>query len=74
MLEMTSKRLDRGWSKSELGRRAKMTAADIGKIESRRLVPYESQLKKIAKALGVPPASAQRLLKNGRELRNPSVA
>jgi ribosome-binding protein aMBF1 (putative translation factor) len=39
-----------------------MTAADVGKIEARRLVPYPSQLRKIAKALGVPVAEAPQLL------------
>jgi transcriptional regulator with XRE-family HTH domain len=54
MLRITRERLFRGWSKSELARRATMTASDIGKIESERLVPYESQLMKIARAFGMP--------------------
>jgi ribosome-binding protein aMBF1 (putative translation factor) len=30
-----------------------MSAADVGKIEAGRVVPYESQLRKLAKALGL---------------------
>lgn len=53
MLELTRKRTARGWSKSELARRSRMTSSEVGKIESGRLLPYPSQLRKLAKALGV---------------------
>ena len=43
----------RGWSKSELARQAQMAPGDVGKIESGRLLPYPSQLQKLAEALGV---------------------
>ncbi len=62
MLSVTRLREARGWSRSELARRAKMTAADVGKIEAGRLRPYDSQLRKLARALGVPPVDASRLL------------
>jgi hypothetical protein len=39
-----------------------MAAGDVGKIEAGRLQPYESQLQKIARALGVPAANAETLL------------
>jgi transcriptional regulator with XRE-family HTH domain len=45
-------RLEKGWSLNELARKSKMANGDIGKIESGRLVPYDSQLEKIAKAFG----------------------
>jgi len=62
MLNLTRLREARGWSRSELARRAKMTAADVGKIEAGRLRPYDSQLRKLARALGVPPRDANCLL------------
>lgn len=45
----------RGWSQAELSRRANMNASTIGQIENGRLIPYEVQIRKIAKALGVSP-------------------
>lgn len=49
---LTQKREDKGWSRSELARRAIMSAASVGQIENGRLLPYDSQLEKIARALG----------------------
>ncbi len=46
-------REQRRWTRAELARRAAMSAADVGKIEAGRVVPYESQLRKLAKALGL---------------------
>ena len=43
----------RGWSRARLAREAEMSASDVGKIEAGRLVPYESQARKLASALGV---------------------
>lgn len=54
MLLLTHKRLDKRWSKNELARKARMSAGDVGKIENGRIKPYDSQLRKIAKALGYP--------------------
>lgn len=45
-------RFSKGITKSELARRANMQASVIGWIESGRFIPYESQLNKIAAALG----------------------
>ena len=61
-LALSALREARGWTRAELARRAHMTAGDVGKIEAGRLVPYESQLKKLARALGTPTADARRLL------------
>lgn len=59
---LTKKRNELGWSKGELARRANMTPADVGKIESGRLLPYPSQLVKLAGALGVAPEAALGLM------------
>jgi ribosome-binding protein aMBF1 (putative translation factor) len=61
MRRLTKERELKGWSRSELARRARMTPADVGKIEAGRLAPYDSQLRKLARALGIP-GSAARLL------------
>lgn len=45
-------RVAHGFSRSELARRARMDASDVGKIERGIMRPYPGQLKKIAKALG----------------------
>ena len=60
---LTLLRTERGWTKAELARRARMSAADIGKIESGRAIPYDSQLIKLARALGVNQAERRQLLK-----------
>ncbi len=62
MLVLTNLRRARRWSRAELARRARMAAADVGKIEAERLVPYPSQLKKLARALGLPSTDALRLV------------
>lgn len=51
MYVLTREREARGWSKSELARRAQMSNSTVGAIESGRLTPYESQLRKLADAL-----------------------
>lgn len=43
----------RGWSQAELARRARLHPADISRIESGRLVPYDRQRRRLARALGV---------------------
>jgi transcriptional regulator with XRE-family HTH domain len=43
----------RGWTKAELARRARMNQVTVGQIEAGRLVPYASQIKKLARALGL---------------------
>lgn len=62
MKKLTELRQARGWSKAELARRARLAEGYVGKIESGRLVPYETQLRRIARALGVPVAKATTLL------------
>lgn len=58
MYRLTMERERRGWSRAELGRRANIHPADIGKFESGRLVPYPSQQSRLAQAIGI---SAEKL-------------
>ena len=62
MLRIEFERQRREWSRAELARRARMAASDVGKIEAGRLVPYASQLAKLARALGPAIGEAERLL------------
>lgn len=43
----------RGWSRSELSRRASLNAVTVGWVEDGRFQPYEIQLQRLAEALGV---------------------
>lgn len=63
MNSLKLKRIEMNWSQSELARRANMSHSDINKIESGRLIPYDSQLIKIAEALGYPVKNRDDLLK-----------
>ena len=62
MKKLTQLRQARGWSKAELARRARLAEGHVGKIESGRLVPYEAQLRRLARVLDVPVAEAAALL------------
>lgn len=53
MKQITRLRLNKGWSKSELARRATIHPSQVGLIESGRFQPYDSQLAKLATALNV---------------------
>ena len=53
MYKITFHRGRLGWSKNKLARVTRLTPGDVGKIESGRLIPYPSQIKKIADAFGV---------------------
>ena len=44
-------RVERGMTKTDLSRAAKIQQNVIGWVESRRFTPYDSQLRKIAAAL-----------------------
>jgi len=56
MLQLTAERTRRGWSKAELARRARLDQGMISKIEAGRVRPYDVELVRLAKALGVPAA------------------
>jgi transcriptional regulator with XRE-family HTH domain len=49
-----------GWSRAELARRAGMSPSTVGQIESGRLLAYPSQIKKLARALGLSPRQLRR--------------
>ena len=53
--EIRKLREAKGWSRAELARQASMSASEVGKIEAGRVRPYDSQVQKIAAALGVTP-------------------
>lgn len=42
-----------GLSRSELARKAKMQASDVGMAESGRFIPYDVQMRRIADVLGI---------------------
>lgn len=50
---MKKLRQAKGWSGWELGKRANLHPSQISKFELGRAVPYEGQLNRLAKALGV---------------------
>lgn len=50
---LTRLREEHGWSKSELARRAGLNQATVSAVEIGRQIPYDIQLRKLAKALGV---------------------
>ena len=62
VLMMTVERQRKGWSRLELARRSKNAPSDISRFESRRVVPYDVQLRRIARALGWRVADAHHLL------------
>jgi transcriptional regulator with XRE-family HTH domain len=62
MRQITQERRGRGWSQAELARRAKLDQSTLSKIESGWLRPYPRQLRRLARALGVPPEVAPGLL------------
>ena len=59
---ISTERERRGWSRAELGRRACLNSGTVGLIESGRLKPYPSQLRKLASAFGLPEEESERLL------------
>lgn len=54
MLRLTVERVRRGWSKTELGFRAKIHPNVIGQLESGRLKPFDPWKRKLEKTLEVP--------------------
>jgi len=62
LLRLTVERQRRGWTGLEMGRRSKNAPSDISRWEHGRAVPYDRQLRRIARALGWRAADAHRLL------------
>ena len=48
-----TERVRRGWSQTDLGARAKLSASEISRIETGHSIPYPMQLARLEKALGV---------------------
>ena len=46
-------RTSKGWTLSELARRARVHPADVGRIESGRMQPYAPQVARLSRALGI---------------------
>lgn len=53
MLRIKHERLRRGWNQTALAFHTGISVADVSRIESGRLRPYHSQLKKLAAVLAV---------------------
>lgn len=51
MIRMTQAREGAGWSRTELGRRARIHPSRVGGFELKRVVPYPVELRRLAKAL-----------------------
>lgn len=62
VMRITKERTERGWSKSELARRAGMHSTTISQIELQHQIPSGNQLAKLATALGLPVDEASSLL------------
>lgn len=52
MKVLTRERQARGWSKSELGRRARLHPSRCGQAENGRAILYDVELARLAEALG----------------------
>jgi transcriptional regulator with XRE-family HTH domain len=67
MLRITWERRRRGWSQAKLARRADVDQSLLSKFESERQRPYPRQLRRLARALGVPREFASRLSEQVQE-------
>jgi len=47
-------RLQRGWTQTDLAYHSRVSASEISKIETGRLVPSRTQRKRLADVLGIP--------------------
>lgn len=52
MRRIRAERLRKRWSQTELGFHARVSAADVSKIETGRLIPFSGQAARLAAALG----------------------
>lgn len=53
MLRLKAERLRRGWTQTDLAYHARMTAAEISRIETGRLRPYPGQADRLSCVLGL---------------------
>lgn len=56
MTKLRAERIRRGWTQTDLAFHARVTPADVSRIETGRLRPYPSQVERIARVLELPPA------------------
>ena len=54
-MSIREERKRRGWTQIDLSYHSRVTASEISKIESGRLIPSAGQIVRIARALGVRP-------------------
>lgn len=62
VLQLERLRRKRGWSQAQLARTAQLNQSTVCSIEKGHLFPYQIQLVKLAKALGVNEAEAAGLM------------
>jgi ribosome-binding protein aMBF1 (putative translation factor) len=62
MRTLEDHRRRRGWSRAELGRRARVDPSWLAKVEGGRVRPYPVQLRRLARALGWPSRDGAGLL------------
>lgn len=53
--QIKAERLRRGWTQTELGAKAGLSASDVSRIETGRLRPYPLQVIRLARALKLAP-------------------
>lgn len=56
LLRIKAERLKRGWTQTELAYFARMSSADVSRIESGRMVPYRGHALRLARVLDLQPA------------------
>ena len=64
MLRLKFERKRKGWNQTALAYHAKISVSDVSRIETGRFRPYDNQLKKLSRVLGV---SAAELMKEVRQ-------
>lgn len=62
MLRLRAERLQRGWTGAKLARKAEIDQALIYEVAARRVVPYDRELLRLARALRLPPSAAKGLM------------
>lgn len=67
MVNLTIERQRHGWSKAELARRAHLDQGLVSKIESGRVRPYPSELRRLARALRIGRTDTEWLLADHTE-------
>ena len=61
--KMRDRRLQRGWTQQQVGFFTNMSAADVSRIETRRMRPYPLQAWKLGHLFGLKPEELQELTK-----------